>query len=153
MPTIRSMDVDTGEVLEGAVVGVFFPKQQNGFLGGWLAMSQDALLKLAQMDLGDEARRVLFAVLSKLDFENYILISQADIGDLLNIKRANVSRAISKLEDYEILQRGPKVGRASTFRLNPTFGWKGSAANHRKALKERMAAAGIKGVVAGNEDV
>lgn len=144
---VGSVDLDTGELMEGAVLGMFYPKRQNGFRGGWVAMAQDALMALARMDLGDEARRVLLAVLARLDFENYILLNQAEIGDAIGIQRANVSRAIGKLEDAGVLIRGPKAGRSSTFRLNPSFGWKGSAANHREALRARMKEARITGVV------
>lgn len=143
MKQVLSVDADTGEVLEGAVLGMFFPKRQNGFRGGWVAMAQDALIELARLDLGDEARRVLFAVLGKLDFENFILLNQAEIGETIGIQRANVSRAITKLERAGVLVRGPKAGRSVTFRLNPSFGWKGSASNHQKALRERMKAAGL----------
>lgn len=143
--------MDTGEVMDGAVLGMFFPKRQNGFREGWVAMAQDALLQIAQLDLGDEARRVLFAILAKLDFENFILLNQAEIGELLNIQRGNISRAITKLEEAGILVRGPKAGRSSTFRLNPSFGWKGSAANHQKALRERMKAANIRGIIGEGE--
>lgn len=143
MQRVVSVDADTGEILEGAVLGMFYPKRQNGFGKGWFAMAQDALMTLAKMDLGDEARRVLFAVLAKLDFENYILLNQAEIGEAIGIQRANVSRAISKLEEAGVLMRGPKAGRSSTFRLNPSVGWKGSASNHRQALRDRMKAAGL----------
>ena len=143
MRQVLSVDADTGEVLEGAVLGMFFPKRQNGFRGGWVAMAQDALMALAKMDLGDEARRVLFAVLGRLDFENFILLNQAEIGEAIGIQRANVARAIAKLEGSGVLIRGPKAGRSSTFRLNPSFGWKGSATNHQKALRDRMRAAGL----------
>ena len=39
--------MDTGEVMEGAVLGMFFPKRQNGFREGWIAMAQDALMAVA----------------------------------------------------------------------------------------------------------
>ena len=143
MQRVVSVDADTGEILEGAVLGMFYPKRQNGFGRGWVAMSQGAMLELAKADLGDEARRVLFAVLGQLDFENYILLNQAELGELIGIQRANVSRAIAKLESLGVLIRGPKAGRSSTFRLNPSFGWKGSASNHQKALRDRMKAAGM----------
>lgn len=143
MQRVVSVDADTGEILEGAVLGMFYPKRQNGFVRGWVAMSQGAMLELSKADLGDEARRVLFAVLGQLDFENYILLNQAELGELIGIQRANVSRAIAKLESLGVLIRGPKAGRSSTFRLNPSFGWKGSASNHQKALRDRMKAAGM----------
>jgi hypothetical protein len=147
MKRVVSSVMDTGEVMEGAVLGMFFPKRQNGFREGWIAMAQDALMAVAKMDLGDEARRLLFAILSKLDYENYILLNQAEIGSEIGMQRANVSRALVKLESEGVLLRGPKAGRSSTFRLNPSFGWKGSASNHQKALKERMRASNIAGIV------
>lgn len=147
MKRVVSSVMDTGEVMEGAVLGMFYPKRQNGFGKGWVAMAQDALMAIAKMDLGDEARRLLFAILAKLDYENYILLNQAELGAEIGMQRANVSRALTKLEAEGILLRGPKAGRSSTFRLNPSFGWKGSATNHREALRDRMRASNIKGVV------
>ncbi len=144
--------LDTGEVMDGAVLGMFFPKRQNGFREGWVAMAQSALVALAQADLGDQARRVLFVILGKLDFENYILISQSEISETLKMHRSDVSKAISKLEAEGVLIRGPKAGRSSTFRLNPSFGWKGSASNHQKALRERMQASNIRGIVEPSRD-
>jgi len=144
--------LDTGEVMDGAVLGMFFPKRQNGFREGWIAMAQNALIALAQADLGDQARRVLFVILGKLDFENYILVSQSEISETLNMHRSDVSKAISKLEAEGVLIRGPKAGRSSTFRLNPSFGWKGTASNHQKALRERMKASNIRGIVEPSRD-
>lgn len=143
MRRVGSVDLDTGEVLDGAVLGMFFPKRQNGFREGWVAMAQDALMALAKADLGEQAMRVLFAVLARLDFENFILLNQAEIGDAIGMHRSHVSAAISKLEAAGVLLRGPKAGRSATFRLNPSFGWKGSATNHQKALRARMKAAGL----------
>jgi hypothetical protein len=60
------------------------------------------------------------------------------------MQRQNFGRAVRKLEAIGLLLRGPKVGRSVTYQLNPSFGWKGSAKNHLKAidsgLKERMKA-------------
>lgn len=140
MRRVLSVDASTGEILDGAVVGVFYPQRRNGFGTEWLAMAQNPLMELAKLDLGDEARRVLFAVLAKLDFENYLLLNQADLASQIGMRASHFNRALSKLETEGILSRGPKAGRSSTFRLNPNLGWKGSAANHRKALADRMKA-------------
>jgi hypothetical protein len=140
MRRVLSVDASTGEILDGAVVGVFYPQRRNGFGTEWLAMAQNPLMELAKLDLGDEARRVLFAVLAKLDFENYLMLNQAQLSAELGLKSSNFNRALARLEAEGILARGPKAGRSSTFRLNPNLGWKGSASNHRKALAERMKA-------------
>lgn len=147
MKRVVQVDAETGEMLEGAVLGMFFPKRQNGFGRGWVAMSQDAMMELAKSDLGAQDWRVLAAVLSKLDFENFLLLTIADLGKEIGMHRPHVSASIAKLEGLGVLIRGPKAGRSSTFRLNPSFGWKGSAQNHQKALRERMKAANIAGVV------
>lgn len=143
MQRVGSVDLDTGEVLDGAVLGLFYPKRQNGFRQGWVAMSQDAMLELAKAGLGAQDWQVLAVVLAKLDFENYLVLSQAEIGEAIDMKAPNVSAAIKRLEGLGVLMRGPKAGRSSTFRLNPSFGWKGSASNHRAALRERMKSAGL----------
>ena len=143
MRRVGSVDLETGEMLEGAVLGMFFPKRQNGFREGWVAMAQGALVTLANAGLGEQAMRVLLAVLGRLDFENYLLVSQSELAQTLGMDKGDVSNSIRKLEAAGVLVRGPKAGRSSTFRLNPQYGWKGSASNHQKALRARMEKAGL----------
>ena len=106
-------------------------------------MAQEPLMALAKANLGDEARRVLFAVLAKLDFENFISINQAEMGRELNMKRPNVNRAISKIIKEGVIIAGPHLQRKGTYSLNPQYGWKGSARGHQDALRERMKARGM----------
>jgi hypothetical protein len=140
---VGQVDLATGEILEGATLAVFYPKRRNGFSEGWLAMSQNALMALARADLGDQARRVLFALLSKLDFENAIAINQAELARDLGMKSSNMSRAMTRLTAEGVLIAGPKIIGRCTYTLNPTYGWKGSARNHQEALKARMRARGL----------
>ena len=150
MPQIRlgQVDMATGEILEGATLAVFYPRRKNGFTTGWLAMAQEPLMKLAQADLGSEEMRVLFALLAKLDFENYLAVNQAELGRELGLKSPNVSRAVARLIDEGVLLPGPRVQGHGTYTLNPHYGWKGSARGHQEALQARMRAAGLS-VVAG----
>jgi biotin operon repressor len=140
---LGQVDLATGEILEGATLAVFYPKRKNGFTAGWVAMAQEPMMKLAQADLGKEAMRVLFAALSKLDFENWISLSHADLGRELNIKRPNISRAIARLTEEGVLLPGPKLHGRGTYTLNPNYGWKGSAKGHQTALLDRMKARGM----------
>ncbi len=149
---LGQVDMATGEILEGATLAVFYPKRKNGFSTGWVAMAQDPLMKLAQADLGKESMRVLFAILAILDYENWISLSQAELGRHLNIKPSNMSRAIARLVSEGVLLAGPKIQTKRTFRLNPSYGWKGSAKGHQEALSERMKARGIS-VIDGGGDV
>ena len=56
----------------------------------------------------------------------------------LGIQKANVSRAIKALIENEIILEGPKIGRSKTYRLNPSYGWKGTVRNHDKALRNGL---------------
>jgi DNA-binding Lrp family transcriptional regulator len=76
-------------------------------------------------------------------WHNWIHLPQSEIAEILNMKRPHVSRAMRDLERVEVILRGPKVGRSFTYRINPNFGWKGSAKNHNAALKERMKERGM----------
>lgn len=148
---IIQSDAETGEVLGNAVIGVIYGHERNCFGKGWVAVAQHAMTMMAQSDLGQQEFRVFFAVGSRIDFDNYILLNQAEISKELGMDKADVSRSIKKLETIGVLLRGPKAGRSITYRLNPNFGWKGKADNHRRAIedtmKERMKAARIQGVV------
>lgn len=127
-----------GEMHQGSVLALVVPKRKNGFDEGWVAVAQNAYLALANSGLGLEARRVLDTLLARLDFENWIHTPQAEIAEFLQMKPSNVSRAMRELEQVGVILRGPKVGRSSTYRINPNFGWKGSAKNHVSALGKRM---------------
>ncbi len=145
-----------GEVYEGAALALIFPKRQNGFYEGWVAMAQPALKALAAGNFGGEAYRVLFSIIAILDFENWIQLNQTEMANEMGIKKQNFQRALRKLEKENILIRGPSVGRGTTFRLNPNYGWKGSAKKHNEALKVKMEKLGISLVekkgASGNDD-
>jgi DNA-binding transcriptional ArsR family regulator len=136
---IASVDQDTGEVLDGVVV--YCGVKQNPYSTGWIMNSQEALELLAtDKDLTGENYRVLLLLLSRLDFENWIQITQNEIVEKLDMKKQNVSRAILLLEEKGIILRGPKIGRSYAFRLNPYYGWKGKVKNlndYRKKEEEQ----------------
>lgn len=134
---LETVDPETGEVLKGAFV--FIPeKHRSPFGKDWFAVAQDALTYLAKnrKTLGEEGFAVFCAMAGKLDFENFILISQADMARDLGMQPSNLNRSIKRLEELGILMRGPKSGRSPTFRLNPTVGWKGKSKMHFGALQE-----------------
>jgi predicted transcriptional regulator len=68
-------------------------------------------------------------LMARLDFENWIQVTQQEISEKISIKKSNVSRAIALLENKGIILRGPKAGRSYAFRLNPYYGWKGKVRN------------------------
>lgn len=139
----QQVDTETGEVVDG-YVAVLMPKRRNAFGQDWHAMAQTAWDMIATADLKQEDFRVMAALMARLDFENLIQVPQVEIAEKLNMQRQNVNRSIKRLVEMGILLEGPKIGRSRSFRLNPSFGWKGSAKGHHEAIKERMRDAGLK---------
>jgi hypothetical protein len=138
------VDMSTGEIFEGGQLAVIFPKRKNGFqVGGWVAMAQGPMMELAKANVGLEAMRVMFALVANLDFENWINLNQAQLASTLGMDRQNFGRALKRLIAEDVILQGPKVGRNGTYRLNPSYGWKGSAKGHNAALQARMQARGI----------
>ena len=133
---IGFFDKESGEYCE-SYVAVIQPKRRNGFDGGWAAMAQTALDFLAdnRKSLGEEGFAVFAKLIGQMSHENFIQVNQTELGKELGMQRQNVQRAIKRLMALGVMLEGPKVGRCRTYRLNPHVGWKGSAANHKKALK------------------
>jgi len=121
------VDFETGEVQYALV-----PIRQK-HLGGFFMAMQEGFTYLAKLNLPQEQMRVLMLMMGKLDFENWIRISQADLAKELGMKRPNVSKAIKMLVEKGIIHKGPKVGTSWTYRLDPNFGWKGRAKNKKAA--------------------
>jgi len=88
-------------------------------------------------DLKGETHRVLWFLISILDFENWIQVSITDIAKEIDILRPNVSKAIKLLEKKEIIIRGPKIGCSYSFRFNPDYIWKGDVINLEKYRNEK----------------
>jgi len=148
------VDALSGKVEDGFVAYIA-PKYKNGFSDRWVAMSQNAMLALANADLGYEASRVLWVLLANLQFENYILIPQSDLAKQVSMERGNFNRALNLLIKEGVILKGPKLGRTFSLKLNLSYGWKGKARNHLKAidneLEFRMTASRITGIVEGGQ--
>jgi DNA-binding transcriptional regulator YhcF (GntR family) len=154
------VDAETGE-LEQGFVAYIAPKRQNGFSKeGWIAMAQGMamvnLAKSAKMD--GEALRVFLVLCSHLEYENFILTPQTEMAEKIGMAKSHFNRALKKLLDEGVVERGPKIGRMVSLKFNPEYAWKGSAKGHQEALKdrsaalqERMNAAGIS-VIEGGRD-
>ena len=110
---MQQIDHQTGEVVEGFVAYVV-PKRKNGFQKGWMAMAQEAMMMLV------------------------IQVNQAEVSEQVGMNRHNVNRSIKKLIELGVILEGVKIGISRSYRLNPNFGWKGSAKGHREALHEHL---------------
>ena len=123
---IEQVDQKTGEVLQGCMVWI---PERPKLTERWFMAFQDAFEELAKdREITNEPRRVLDYMFSKLDFENFIQLSQKEIIEILGINKSNVSKAIKLLTRKQIVLEGPKVGRSRCYR-QPNYGWKGKVKN------------------------
>ena len=134
---MQQIDHQTGEVVEGFVAYVV-PKRKNGFQKGWMAMAQEAMMMLAQSNLTGNDMKVMWAMLARLDYENLIQVNQAEVSEQVGMNRHNVNRSIKKLIELGVILEGVKIGISRSYRLNPNFGWKGSAKGHREVCTRAL---------------
>lgn len=127
---IKGFIDQNGEIHEGDGVPVWVGKKTHFtklYGRDWMVVAQNAFALMAiDPDLTLEPKNILMYLFSRLDFENYIQVPQVEISEALNLRKQNVNRSIKLLETKGILIRGPKVGRSSSWRLNPNYGFKGN---------------------------
>ena len=92
----------------------------------------NGLVALATYRLTGEVYSVLLYLMGKLSFDNWINITQVEIGKDLELARPNVSRAMKVLVEKQIILEGPRKGRCHTYRLNYAIGYKGDDGRQTK---------------------
>lgn len=135
---LGTIDLDTGELVDG--VNIVTVQSRPKFKEAFMLVFQKGLEALAKdRALRGESIRVMFALMSRLDYENFIHVSHADIARDLATQRSNVSRSIAQLLERGVLIPGPKVGNVATYRLSDTLGWKGRVRSFQEERKRRLA--------------
>ena len=124
---------DNGEITRR--YAIFELPDKSRVQGGWFMAMQDGFEWLARQNFNGETLRVLMHVMAKLDFENYILVKQLDVAIALGMQKTHVSRAMRVLLEKGVIHAGPNVGQVKTYRLDPSFGFKGRAKNMGKLLE------------------
>lgn len=129
---LATVDLDTGEILDGVKAWVPIEKPK-AFRENWVVMFQESLEAIAVMNLTKNAHRVFLFMLSQMAFDNYAMISQADIGRRLQIDKGDVSKAIKELKGQNILVSTDKTpGRSLAYRINSHSAWKGKTKEFTK---------------------
>ena len=82
--------------------------------------------------------KVMWAMLARLDYENLIQVNQAEVSEQVGMNRHNVKPFNQEADRAWRYLEGVKIGISRSYRLNPNFGWKGSAKGHREALHEHL---------------
>ena len=137
---MKLTDLETGEVFLGLAVAQKkkYPReiQQDGFYTMFSFGSE----RIAQIEgLSKTDYRVLHQLLSHLEFENWINVSQATIAEELRIKKPNISRSIKNLISKGIIEKrkDPQDKRRIKYRLNPEYGWRGDADQWKREMYNR----------------
>lgn len=119
------VDKETGEVIdEGGLI--FVPKKIR--IKGFFMGMQEGFEYLAKFKLKGEALNVLLLLISRMDYENVIRISQREVAEILSMKKQNVSRAMKTLREAGVID----PGEFHAVQLSPDIGWKGKVQNLRK---------------------
>ena len=98
---------------------------------------------MARQHFTGEQARVIFFLFGKLDFENYLRVSREEIAEGTDLQPVNVSRAMKRLKELEIIIAEPPAGKFKTYRLNPYIAHKGedrqnTIEDFNAALKEKQ---------------
>ena len=77
------------------------------------------------------------------------------MAEKIGMARSHFNKGLKKLLELGVFEKGPKIGRMVSLKLNPEYGWKGSAQNHIIALKQvrkdKMKQARISAVIEGGK--
>ncbi len=137
---MRLTDLETGEVFMGLAVPQKkkYPReiQQDGFY----TMFSFGSYRLSEVEgLTGTDYRVLHNLLSHLDFENWINVTQTVVSEELQIKKPHISKSIKKLVDKGIIEKHKDRNdkRKIRYRLNPEYGWRGDADQWKKEMYSR----------------
>ena len=135
---IEQVDSETGEIMQGCMVWI---PHRPKLTERWFMAFQDTFIELAKdPELTLEPKNILLYMFGRLDFENFIQLSQTEIAEALGMRQSHVSRAIKTLTNKQIVLEGPKVGRSKCYRLNPHYGWKGKVTNLQEARRGHLRA-------------
>lgn len=112
---------DNGEVER------YEPMERSRTLGNkWVATFQEGMGYLARLGLTGETWSVYAYLVQHLDYDNWVRIRQKDVEADLGIKQPNVSRALRKLVEVDVIVRGPNAGKCFTYRMNPRIAHRGA---------------------------
>lgn len=139
---IQLVDPRTGRTLEGeGVEGIPVEgrvRRKRRWTNEFFLGVQNGIARLAvHEDLTHDARRVFLFMASRVEWDNYIGISQKEIAEGLGISRPRVSRAVKLLVETRFISpkvrnrdadqfQAVKKGRAVVYELSGDVVWKGT---------------------------
>lgn len=100
----------------------------------WMAFFLPAFGRVIKADLTRRESHVLYEMLKEMRYGNLIDLPHWIIADNLGIDRADVSKAVKKLVEADIIQKrpDPKDKGRSVYMLNNIVGWRGTSNDWHK---------------------
>jgi len=113
---------------DGEIANISYPFK-------WMAMFLPAFGRIIDAGLTKRESQVLYEMLKEIQYGNRIDIPHWLIAQNLGIDRAEVSKAVKKLVDADIVQKtpDPKNKGRSIYLLNNIIGWRGKSSDWHKA--------------------
>jgi len=74
---------------------------------------------LSVQNLTGEELKILLNLMGRLNYDNYVKISQIEIAGAMNLHKTRISKAINHMVRLHILLEGAKEGIVKSYRLNP----------------------------------
>lgn len=142
-------DVWPEDERQSAQTVYFEPPKKQKYDAKWLLLWQDetgaGIVEQSEMErpLTQTEYRVRDWILGTIGIGNYCYINQSEIGRKLRVHRTDISRAIKRLIELQILIPGPKSGRSNTYMVNPSFCFAGGIGEGIKARNEAKQAGKI----------
>lgn len=130
---------------QDCVKAYFVPPKKKNYPAQWVLLWQDESevgvsmveqAKKAEMTLTDY--RVRDFLMGTIGLGNFVHVNQSEVARQLGVHKITVCKSIKRLCEMQILLKGPKSGRSSTYMVNPAFIFKGGLGNGIEARKEAI---------------
>lgn len=139
LPDGSLLDKETGEILDQSRGTFVFVPSRIKLKEGWFMAFQDAFESLAKdRELWGQPTAVLHYLMSKLSFDNYVALEQKEVSVGLEMDKSDVSRSFKTLVEKGIIEKGPRIGKSWSYKLNPFYGWKGKVKNLKEERRKRL---------------
>lgn len=126
------VDTETWEVIEGGNL-IYVPRKVR--VQGFFMGMQSGFEELAMAKLNGEALNVMLLMLGRMDYENEVRLTQKQIGEILSMRKQNVSRAMRALREAGLIDAQDEN---RIVRFQPEIVWKGKV-QKMNAAKAKLA--------------
>ncbi|WP_077204197.1 MULTISPECIES: replication/maintenance protein RepL [Pseudomonadota] len=129
------VDTESGEAnLDG--FPAWLQRKKRPFPDKYINVFDRGFYALAKMNLTGKQCSVLFLLMTQLNYENWLIISQKQIAEELNIAPRNVSTLLKTLVEKGVLERKTNLKGMTVYRLNPLIAWRGDTHSYYNSMAQ-----------------